>query len=192
MCDIIATFDYRTLKVEVPYVGIILLYGSTCETEIGLALTFAHELQHFLQYTNEKPIWVINNLSVGWVKNMLSAGLRHEEFKNLWDFPHEIEARTTAKKVAECLFGAEQVREYIHDRIKARITENDVEDWEFQEGIDSSVPYKFAEATKPLVQKHRRQLEEFLHKCKSNDTEALRDSNLLIEDLDDIDFNALT
>lgn len=181
--DIIAPTDKRTNEVDIPYAGVIVMYGSTCETEIGLTLTFAHELQHFLQYTNAKPLWVMN---------MLLASLRHEEFKVWWDFPHEIEARTTAKKVAECLFGTEPVKEYIQERIKAHITCNDVDDWKFIQGIDLSIPYKLAEATKSLVQRHRRQLEEFLKRCKNNEAGALRDLKPRIEDLGYIDFDALT
>jgi len=52
--DIIAPVDERTWKCIFPYAGMILVHGSTCDTDIGLTLTFAHELQHFLQYTNEK------------------------------------------------------------------------------------------------------------------------------------------
>jgi hypothetical protein len=123
--------------------------------------------------------------------NKLLMGLHNEEFKVMWDFPIEIEARTTAKKVAESLFGAEPVRELIQERIKAHITDGDVQDWEFVQGIVSSVPYKLTEGTKLLVKRHRRQLEEFLQRCK-DDAEALKCSGLRIEDLAEVDFDALT
>jgi hypothetical protein len=71
--DIVAPVDERTRKCVFPYAGMILVHGSTCETDIGLVLTFAHELQHFLQYTNERPIWAVNRLLIG---------LRDSEFKN--------------------------------------------------------------------------------------------------------------
>ena len=179
--DIVAPIDQNTNKCVFHYSGMILLHGSTCETDIGLTLTFAHELQHFLQYTYAKPLWVINKLLMG---------LRNEEFKAWWDFPVEVEARITAKKVAVCLFGAEPVREYTQEKIKAHITDNDVKDWEFVQGIVTSLPYKLTEGTKPLVQRHRRQLEEFLQRCK-DDAEALRCSGLQIEDLAGVDFDAL-
>jgi len=182
MRDIIAPIDERTNECAFPYAGIILLHGSTCEADVGLTLTFAHELQHFLQYTTEKPLWIMNKLLMG---------LHNEEFKVMWDFPIEIEARTTAKKVAESLFGAEPVRELIQERIKAHITDGDVQDWEFVQGIVSSVPYKLTEGTKLLVKRHRRQLEEFLQRCK-DDAEALKCSGLRIEDLAEVDFDALT
>jgi hypothetical protein len=66
-----------------------------------------------------------------------------------------------------------------------------VEDWEFVQGIVSSLPYKLAEGTKPLVQRHRRQLEELLQRCK-HDAGALRGIGLQTEDLAEVDFGALT
>lgn len=179
--EIIAPIDERTYKFNCPYARVVYLFGSTSETDIGITLTFAHELQHFLQYTKDKPLWV---------KNTLLMSLHNDEFKVRWNYPVEIEARATAKKVAECLFGAEPVREYIQERIKAHITDNDVRDWEFVQRIVSSEHYNLAEGTKPLVHRHRRQLEEFLQRCK-NDVQTLKCSGLQIEDLADVDFDAL-
>lgn len=181
VCDIIAPIDERTHKCVFPYTGMILLYGSTCETDIGLTLTFAHELQHFLQYTNEKSLWVMNKLLIG---------LHNEEFKVWWDFPIEIEARTTAKKVAECLFGAEPVRGYIQERIKAHITDNDVEDWKFIQSIDTAISYSLEKCTRLLVQRHRKQLEEYVQRCK-DDAQAIKSSGIQLEELAAVEFGAL-
>ncbi|MGH9605519.1 MAG: hypothetical protein ACRD3N_07445 [Terracidiphilus sp.] len=86
------------------------------------------------------------------------------EFKNWWDFPIEIEARTTAKLAAEYLCGAEPVEAYIQCRIDAPVTSNDVEDWEFVKKIKTSGPYSLAEGTKPLVQRYRGWLEAALQR----------------------------
>jgi len=122
-----------------------------------------------------------------WLLNKLLIGLHNEEFKVWWDFPIEIEARVTAKKAAERLFGTEAVGKYIQERIAAHVTDNDVEDWKFVQGIDSSMPYSLAEATEKLVQRHRRQLEEYLRRCR-DDAETLKNSGLLLDDLADVDF----
>ena len=45
-----------------PFDSLVYLYGSTCENELGLTITFAHELQHFLQYANERQLWAANAL----------------------------------------------------------------------------------------------------------------------------------
>jgi hypothetical protein len=142
-----------------PFASIIYLHGSTCESDIGLALSFAHELQHFLQYSQKKSVWAMNTLLID---------LRNEEFKVWWDFPIEIEARVIAKRVAEELFGTKPVNEYILARIAAQITDNDVEDWRFVQGIDAAVLYDLAEATKPLVQRHRQALEKLLEQRRED------------------------
>jgi hypothetical protein len=180
--DIIAPINKQTRKCADPYAGMVILHGSTCGSDIGLTLTFAHELQHFLQCTNAKPLWALNRLLIG---------LRNEEFKVWWDFPIEVEARITAKKVAESLFGTEPVKRHIQERIKAHITDNDVEDWNFVQGIDSSIPCSLAGGTKQLVQRHRGQLEEYLLRCKE-EAMALGRSGLRFDELAEIDFNTLT
>jgi hypothetical protein len=180
--ELIAWYDEKAGKVILPYTSVIYLHGSTCETDIGFTLTFAHELQHFLQYTNEKLLWI---------KNTLLIALHNEEFKVWWDFPIEIEARITAKKVAESLFGTESVKEYIQERIKAHITENDAEDWKFVQSIDTAISYSLEEGTRPLVQRHRRQLEEHIQRCK-DDAQVLKNSGLRLEELVAVEFDAPT
>jgi hypothetical protein len=180
--DVIAWYDEQAGEVVWPYASVIYLHGSTCDSDVGLTLTFAHELQHFLQYAHERLLWTMNKLLVD---------IHNEEFSVWWDFPVEIEARIIAKRVAESLFGAEPVRKHIQERIKAHLTDNDVKDWEFVQGINPSVPYSLTEGTKTLVLKHRRQLEEYVRRCK-DDAEALRRSGLRFEELIDVDFGALT
>ena len=41
---------------------VIYLHGSTCSSEVGLAITFAHELQHFVQYMTARKLWALNTL----------------------------------------------------------------------------------------------------------------------------------
>ncbi len=77
------------------------LYGSTCSDEVGMTMTFAHELQHFIQRSNGIHMWAANS-SAAWLdKTTLAAtGLRP------CDIPHEREARIVSKRTAEQLFGA--------------------------------------------------------------------------------------
>jgi hypothetical protein len=139
--------------VSWPYISVVYLHGSTSETDIGLTLTLAHELQHFLQYSQNRALWAAN---------ILLMNLRSEEFKVWWDFPIEIEARITAKRVAEELFGKEAVHDYIMSRIEARVTDNDAEDWRFVQHIDTGAPYDLFESTSPLVRGHREELDRLL------------------------------
>jgi hypothetical protein len=148
--DVIAEPDEETGNCAWPFASVVYLHGSTCDSDIGLTLSFAHELQHFLQYVQEWPIWALNFLLIR---------LGSDEFKNYWDFPIEIQARVTSKRVAEELHGKAAVREFISGRIADHITDNDAEDWKYIQSVDTSIEYPLAAATKPLVQRYRAQLE---------------------------------
>jgi hypothetical protein len=149
MWNVIAPPDGIYGQSSWPYTSIIYLYERTCQSDIGLTLTLAHELQHFLQYVNARSLWAANVL-LGKL-----PGLPTEDLRAWWDFPVEKESRVVAKRVAEGFFGQERVRGYIQDRIKDRVTEQDAEDWEFIATIDVSVPYNAVPGTKSLVDKYR-------------------------------------
>ena len=133
-------------NVAWPFACVIYLHGSTRETDIGLTLTFAHELQHFIQYAHKQRLWALNTLL---------TNLGSDDFKVWWDFPIEVDARRTAKLVAEELHGSRPVMEYISCRISARVTDTDADDWRFVQSIDTSFPYDLAERTRPLLKKYK-------------------------------------
>ena len=101
-----------------PYESLIYLHGSTCETDIGLTMTLAHELQHFLQYTNERHLWTANTLL------MKLPSLPTDDLKACSDFPVEREARITAKKVAEnARRGLRRAGEQASGKARAKLAE---------------------------------------------------------------------
>lgn len=154
MWETIAPIDPLSWAHTSPYDSVIYLHRSTCETDIGLTMTLAHELQHFMQYANERRLWVANTLLMN-----LPSHLRDD--LRVWsDFPAEREARIIAKRVVEELYEKEAVREYIRSMIRANITPADAKDWQFIEGIDPSVQYNLAEGTMPFVQRHLSELIE--------------------------------
>jgi len=91
MWDVIAPTDSLLSGPKWPFASVIYLHGSTCEKDVGLTITFAHELQHFLQYANERRLWAVNSLLVN------LPNLPTEDLKAIWDFPIEREARIVAK-----------------------------------------------------------------------------------------------
>lgn len=157
--NIIAQVDLHTGTVSWPFESVIYLHGSTCESDIGLTLCLAHELQHFLQYSVRKALWATNSLLIN---------LRLEAFKVWWDFPIEREARITAKHLAEDLFGAELVDAYISTRISAQITDTDAEDWKYVRSIDTSARYDLAEDTRKVAKRYRSQLYEALESRRND------------------------
>jgi hypothetical protein len=122
------------------------LYGSTCTDEVGQVMTFAHELQHFVQYSGVVELW-----AAGWVLLRLSAvndlGLK-------WaDIPHEREARIVAKRIAQSLFDPERVKEFISRKIADPVNPNDQADWEFIQAIETSATYDLMAETRCLFQR---------------------------------------
>jgi hypothetical protein len=98
----------------------IYLHGSTCLKEMGLTMTFAHELQHFVQHCNDPQLWAANTLIPNLPEAVITVlGLR-------WcDVPHEREARIVSKRTAENLLGAEVVAQYINEKIAEGVTVQD-------------------------------------------------------------------
>jgi hypothetical protein len=158
---------------------VIYLYGSTCSNDVGLALTFSHELQHFVQHGNSLSLWAANTLIPKLPKSDIEAlGLT-------WcDIPHEREARIVSKRIAENLFGTEVVTKYIDAKIAEFVTKDDADDWKCIRGLVTSTPYDLAGRTKCFfrgLKDYRPQLENVL-RCFQNRNDP---------DFKHVDLNAL-
>ena len=139
----------------------IYLHGGTCSNDIGLTMTLAHELQHFIQHGTVRSLWAVNSVAFHTLMH-----LERDEFEALGlracDIPTEREARIVAKQIAERLFGVEAVRSYIEDRKSERVTTQDAMDWDCIQGLDSSTPYDLATETRlffPRIKSCRSALE---------------------------------
>jgi hypothetical protein len=120
----------------------IYLHGSTCSNDVGLTMTLAHEVQHFMQRTHRTRLWAANTL----IPNLTKATIHALDLK--WcDVPHEREARVVSKRVAGALFGVETVRNYIDSKIAERVTAADAADWQCIQGLSTSTPYDLAGET---------------------------------------------
>jgi hypothetical protein len=136
----------------------IYLHGSTCSNEVGLTMTLAHELQHFVQHSDAPGLWAANSLVPRLHKSVISAlGLK-------WcDVPHERDARIVSKRVAENLLGSEAVRQYIDAKI-AEFT-GDADDWKCIQALTTSAPFDLARETRlffPQLKNYRAELERVL------------------------------
>jgi hypothetical protein len=156
----------------------IYLHGTTCSNDIGLTMTLAHELQHFIQRTAHTKLWAANTLIPNLQKSAIAElGLR-------WcDVPHEREARIVAKRTAEKLFGSAAVLQYIDGKIAERVTESDAADWECIRGLAANAPFDLARETRlffPRLRNYRTQLHSALRHFQSGDA-----------DFADIDLDAL-
>ena len=162
---------------EVVFDHVIYVHGSTCEDEVGQTMTFAHELQHFIQHSNQLMLWAAGSLVTHLHKNTIAdLGLQWR------DVPHECEARIVAKRISEAILGKERVQEYIRRRIAMPANESDRIDWEFIETIDPAAPYNLEEETYQLFRRIKRkkaELDFLLRNCKGN------------PDFKDVDLNEL-
>jgi hypothetical protein len=162
--------DYLRQQIFVPmqapklaFDHVIYLHGSTCSNVKGLTMTFAHELQHFAQHSNSLKLWAANSLVPNLPKHVIDAlGLR-------WcDIPHEREARIISKRIAEQLFGAEAVAEFIDAKI-AECLATDGDDWKCIQGLVTSTVFDLASETKlffPRLKDYRQDLEKALCDCQ--------------------------
>jgi hypothetical protein len=140
--------------------NLIYLHGSTCHTDTGLVMTFAHELQHFVQHNREPKLWAESSV----VTNLTREEIRALNL-NSFHIPIEREARAVSKLVAEELCSVEAVRRYIDGKIAENANPADVEDWNFVRELDASVPYDLRRDTRLLFQRlkgFRPQLNEAL------------------------------
>jgi hypothetical protein len=141
---------------EVGTRNLVYLHGSTCLSNLGLTMTFAHELQHFRQFASNFALWAANYLLARIAPN------RHME--GVWRVPFEVEARICAKTVAGDLFERERVDEFIAERIDHAPSTEFRKDWEFVKAIELSndplSKYDLARETVPLMQLYKPDLKE--------------------------------
>jgi hypothetical protein len=151
-CSSVLRNDYQSWQVEKLFDCLIYVHGGTASTDAGLSLTLAHELQHFIQYSTNRPIWAVHRLFAELPEPYCEA------FKSWVDFPIEREARVVAKRVALALFDRKAVIDYMTQKRDERINDLDVIDWEFLLSKESDMLYDAVEHTKALVRQYRPQL----------------------------------
>jgi hypothetical protein len=142
--------DVRNFTALVSAHSLVYLHGSTCESELALTMTLAHELEHFLQYSERPNLWAADSLLQKLVPNVgLQAG---------WETPAEMQARIVSKKVATDLYGPDQVAAYIAERIEGARSSRDRESWESLQSLDARTDYDMAAETESLIRHYRQEL----------------------------------
>jgi hypothetical protein len=158
--DPVVDFNYQSMTMERLYDSLIYIHGSTSWSEdrfleIGLTLTLAHELQHFIQYATNHSIWATNKL-------FQKLRITHEEeFRHPFDFPIEREARIVSKRVAIEMHGREAVENFIRQERGKPRTKEDIHNCDFLLSAEADIPYDASEATCALVDRFRPELKAF-------------------------------
>lgn len=144
---------------------VIYLHGSTCSDEVGLSMTLAHELQHFVQWSRTPQVYaagiLVLQLLAYWPQETAAAlGL-----KSWADIPHERDVRIVAKRVVAKIFGQEGTARFIDGKIANPVDETDGADWRFIQAIGLLDTYDVSFETNRLFQRfepYRRDCEEVL------------------------------
>lgn len=134
----------------------IYLRNRTCQSQTGTVITFAHEMQHFMQYGNSRKIWLAN-------RNLKCIYRRCQQRVPQWHFPYEYEALLVSKQVAEDILSPGEVRDYaVQEREREQIERvGDLKKWEFFLDLDVREQFDLLERTKIEVKKCRDYLEAY-------------------------------
>jgi hypothetical protein len=138
---------------------LIYIRNSTCILRISFAFTFAHELQHVMQYCGQRKILAGNRLLYHNLKDI-------DPFTAMTpiDIPHEKDASVVSKRVAEKVFGTESVQTYIESQINQftdlnrfgnESAQGETARWKFLLHSDSSIPYNLTTDTIRLFGEYR-------------------------------------
>jgi hypothetical protein len=152
--DTLRPFDRATMKCLSVFDSVVYLHGSTCEADIGLTLSLAHELRHSFQYSTEPQICSANTM-LRYLPEPCS-----QNFTVWWDLPIERDARVVAKATAQAIFGAQAVENFLRTRAESAITEVDGKDWLFVLSIDTSASYSFISETRRFVRAYASELKQ--------------------------------
>jgi hypothetical protein len=130
----------------------IYLRSRTCKSQIGTVITFAHEMQHFMQYGNHRKVWQANHDLRACVKGRFPQ----------WHFPHEREALLVSRQVAEAVLCPLEVQRYAEQEREREQVERpgDLRKWEFLLSLNVREKFDFLEETKTLVNEHRECLKQ--------------------------------
>lgn len=129
---------------------IVYLHGTTCENDVGLVMSLAHELQHCQQRETTPSLWAANSVVSRWLHDFTNP------LKMVWsDVPTERDARIVAKRVAEKLCGSEYVAQFVDTMLAAAPIESDAADWRFIRSVTSTTLCDLEAETRGLYSRLR-------------------------------------
>jgi hypothetical protein len=113
---------------------VIYLHDSTCEDPVAMTMTFAHELQHFVQWGTMLAVFQAN-------ERLRAQRLKSGDGFDSHELPIETDARIVAKRIAIRIHGREAPDHYIARNIASPVNDGDRRNWRFIDGLDVSKPY---------------------------------------------------
>jgi hypothetical protein len=149
---------FDSFKYDVPFEetiafdNLIYIRENICrEGGVSFALTYAHELQHFIQHGHTPALSTANSALYQNLKqfepNAISISI-----------PHEREANIVSKRIAEIIFGTHTVAGYAEEQVQFMEQVGDAEQkarWIFFRDVPSSTVCDLLQETIPFVEKYR-------------------------------------
>ena len=141
-------FDETPARAVQAFDNLIYIRPSTCADATALVITYAHELQHFVQYATMPRLVTLNGILRQHLKDLEPTAITT-------DIPIEREANIVSKRVAEVVCGTESVKAFADEQIEV-MGQNDVQDekarWIFFRDVPSSTEYDLLAETLRLVE----------------------------------------
>jgi hypothetical protein len=140
---------------NVAFDNIIFIRESTCFDTTGFVTTYAHELQHFMQYGHTPRLYSVNC-------DLWNNLKEFEPTAIATDAPHEREANIASKRVAEAVCGADAVRAFAERQVQFMEQVGEPEHtarWIFFRDVSASTSYDLLEATIPLVERYKTRID---------------------------------
>jgi hypothetical protein len=151
MDEIAASERMLSLDEMTAFDSLVYIRHNTCLDATGCVITYAHELQHFVQHGHTPRLWAVNSVLYEQLRNFEPRAIAI-------DVPHEREANIVSKRVAEAVCGTEAVRTFIEEQVRLMELAGDANQtarWVFLRDVPSSTNYNLLEATMPLVEKYK-------------------------------------
>jgi hypothetical protein len=157
-------FDKEEVTWEnmVAYDNLIYIAPRTSRDPTACVLTFAHELQHFMQYGYTKKVWAVNSMLYNHIRRFDPVTPR-----TTIDIPHEREANIISKRIAEQICGVKNIKRFAEEQVKQfaalasqgdEVAANEKVRWEFFRDVPSSIKFDLLAETISLVEKFKPQL----------------------------------
>ena len=136
--------------------NVIYIRASTCSENTGLVLTYAHELQHFVQYGTLPRLHHVNGILYWNLKSVEPTAIAT-------DVPNERDANIVSKRVAEIVCGSDAVQEFANTQINKMMQlageYRERDRWIFFRDVSSTAPYDWVSDTLRLVEKYNGQID---------------------------------
>jgi hypothetical protein len=148
-------FEETPAQAVQAFDNLIYIRHSTCADTTGFVITYAHELQHFVQHATMPRLLVVNEV--------LRQNLKpFEPTAITTDIPSEREANIVSKRAAEIVCGVEDVRRFAEERVAVMEKAGEQDEkarWIFFRDVPSSTEYDYLADTLRLVEKWKTKID---------------------------------